>query len=107
MALLAALCMGTGAFLFASNFSDFGILGIGVLGMGGTLISALIKLVKEISFRLSTGKWVKDKNSRIRTDDGKIKWIFLVPLISNILCNFLYTLVLSVGWKLAKASGLN
>ena len=107
MSLLAGACMGIGNFLFASNFSGRGLLGLGVLGPGGTILCLLIRIIKESIFRVKQGKWIKDKNSRVKNEDGSIKWKSLIPLIANVATNFIYLVVLTIGWKLAKASGLN
>ena len=53
------------------------------------------------------GKWIKSKNSRVKNDDGSVKWKALIPLTANVATNFTFLVVLSIGWKLAKASGLN
>ena len=99
--------MGTGAFLFASNFSDFGIFGLGITGPGGAVLCILIRLFKDIAFRVRSGAWTNKNNSRVYTPEGKIRFLSLVPLLGSVLTNVGYLLVLTVGWKLAKACGLN
>jgi len=107
MSLLAGACMGTGSFLFASNFSDKGLLGLGMVGPSGTLLCVVIRLIKEINYRRRNGSWIKEKNSRVKTPEGKWKWSSCIPLWGNILTNFGYLVCLTLGWKLAKACGLN
>ena len=107
MALLAGACMGTGNFLYASNFSYLGMPGLGLVGPSGTAICVIIRIVKECRYHKRTGKWVKEENSRLMTPEGKLKWGSCVPLIANVLTNFGFLVVLSFGWKLAKAAGLN
>ena len=59
MALLAGACMGTGAFLYASNFSMRGLPGLGMIGPSGTALCITIRLIKEIRFKRRTGSWIK------------------------------------------------
>ena len=99
--------MGTGNFLFASNFSYLGMSGLGLVGPSGTAICVVIRVVKECMYHRRTGRWIKEENSRLLTPEGKLKWSSCIPLVANVLTNFGFLLVLSVGWKLAKAAGLN
>jgi len=78
-----------------------------MIGPSGTTLCLLIRLFKEIKFKRATGSWFKKENSRVLKPDGKIRWSSLIPLIANICTNFGFLLVMSVGWKLAKASGIN
>ena len=41
------------------------------------------------------------------TPEGKILWKSIIPVIVGVLTNGAYLLVLSLGWKLAKASDMN
>ena len=53
--LLAGACMGTGTFLFASRFSDLGILGKGLLGPGPTIYCLVLRLFNECKYRRKNG----------------------------------------------------
>lgn len=57
---------------------------------------------------MKNGRWTKEKGSYLLTDgDRKIRWSSLIPIFASFLTNTLYLLAMSIGWKLAKASGLN
>ena len=100
--------MGTGAFLFASNFSkDLGLTGLALIGPFAFVMCIVIRVIQECRFKRRTGSWFKKENSRIMTKDGKYVWTTLIPLFANVLTNFGYLLVISIGWKLAKACGIN
>ena len=72
--------MGTGAFIYASKYSEQGLLGTAVLGPMTFVVYTFVKLVREVSFKCRTGSWVKSKNSVWITDEGKIRWSSLIPL---------------------------
>ncbi len=99
--------MGTGAFIFASNFSDQGIYGTGLIGPIPAILCFIIRLIIEKRYKKETGWWTKPKNSHYYTDDRKVRYSTLIPLIGNVLTNALYLLAMTIGWKLAKSSGLN
>lgn len=99
--------MGTGAFVFASRFSGLGILGTGLLGPGPTLYCLLLRLYKECKYKRKNGHWCKKEGSRVLNQDGTIMWKSAIPVAVNILTNGGYLLAMSLGWKFAKAAGLN
>lgn len=103
----AGACMGTGAFIYASNFSQYGTLGVGIIGPGVVLYTALFRIILECRYKHKTGRWIKPKGSRVMTPEGKLIWKSWIPVIVNLLTNGGYLCVMSFGWKLAKASGLN
>ena len=107
VSLLAGACMGTGAFIFASSFSEYGMIGTGILAPGPFFFCLIIRLFQEIRFRRRTGSWFKKEGSRVKTPEGKIIWKSLIPVAVNVITNALYLIVITIGWKLAKASGLN
>ena len=100
--------MGTGSFLYASNFSEYGMVATGILGPGPALLCLVIRLTLEIKYRVKMGTWFKaGPASRVRTPQGKILWKSLIPIAMNILTNMGQLVVLSLGWKFAKASNMN
>ena len=99
--------MGTGAFIFASKYSEQGLLGTAVLGPMTFVVYTFVKLVREVSFKCRTGSWVKSKNSVWITDEGKIRWSSLIPLLNYIIFNIAYVLVMTVAWRFARKAGLN
>ena len=97
-ALMAGACMGTGAFIFASNFSDYGIIGTGILAPGPFIMCLATRTYKEISYKRRTGSWFKPGNaSRVMTPEGKILWKSLIPVTVNLLTNGGYLVVMSLG----------
>ena len=103
---MGGVCMGTGAFIYASNFAEYGILATGILGPVPFIYCLIIRIVCEVKYRYKTGTWFKDKNSRVY-QDGKIVWSSLIPLIVGMSTNFGYLLIMSLGWDFAKASDMN
>ena len=99
--------MGSGAFLYATSFSNYGIVGTGMISPGPLLFCLIIRVVEEVRFKRKTGSWFKRQGSRVMTPEGEILWITLIPLTVNAITNVLYLIVLTFGWKFAKASGLN
>lgn len=99
--------MGTGAFLYAANYSDYGLDGSGVLGPGAFIVFLLMKVVRELIFRKKTGSWVKTKNSSWVKEDGKVRWSSLIPLLCNMGVNIGYTIVMTFAWNFAEQANLN
>ena len=105
--LAAGFMMGTGAFLYAANYSDYGLDGSGVLGPGAFIVFLLMKVVRELIFRKKTGSWVKTKNSSWVKEDGKVRWSSLIPLLCNMGVNIGYTIVMTFAWNFAEQANLN
>ena len=105
--LMAGASMGTGSFLFASNFSDYATYGLAIIGPGGFLMCMMIRVITECRYRIRTGSWFKPKGSRVMGDDGKLLWRSLIPITVNVLTNGGMLVVMALGWKLGKAAGLN
>ena len=100
--------MGTGAFIYANSYSEYGLAGSGVLGPGAFIMYLVIKVFREIRFRSKNGKWAKSQNSSwVRDEDRKIRWMSLVPLLGNVACNLGYTIVMTFAWNFAEQGGLN
>lgn len=53
--------MGTGAFIYAANYSEYGLAGSGVLGPGAFVFYLLFKVSLEVRNRCKTGRW-RDPN---------------------------------------------
>ena len=48
---LAGLCMGTGAFIYASNYAKYGIFGTGLTGPINVVFYTLFKAIRESKYR--------------------------------------------------------
>ena len=95
--------MGTGAFIYANSYSEYGLVGSGVLGPGAFIMYLILKVFREVAYRCKTGKWTKDESSSWKKEeDGKIRWISIVPLLGNIACNIGYTIVMTFAWNFAE-----
>ena len=92
------MTMGTGAFIYASNFAHLGFIGNGVLGPGVLLAAIVAKIILETQYRLRKGVWFKPTKSAWRKEDGKFYFINLVPMCLNALTNGLYTVVMTFAW---------
>ena len=103
----AGMCMGSGSFIYANNFAQYGLVGNGVLGPGAWVIFVIIKLTAEVRYRLKHGRWTKAKGSAWFTDEGKFKPKTLIPLTSHTLTNMGYTICLTFCWTWAKQAGMN
>lgn len=103
----AGLCMGSGQFIFASNFSKYGFKSNGLFGPGTLILCIIAKLTLEIPYYLKNRRWFKEADSAWRTPEGKIKWTGVVALLTNSLANLGYTIALNLAWKFARMGGLN
>ena len=80
----------------------------GILGPAPFLMCLTIRLSQEICYRAKKDTWFKEgSKSRVRTPEGQILWKSLIPVFINILTNASYLVVLTLGWKFAKASNIN
>jgi drug/metabolite transporter (DMT)-like permease len=104
---MAGLLMGSGAFIFASNFSEFGFKANGLLGPGTLIVCVGAKLAIEVSYFLKHRRWFKESGSAWRTPEGKFKWTGLLAVAINCATNFGYTLVMNLAWRFARIGGLN
>lgn len=57
--LFAGFFMGTGAFLYAANYSEYGLSGTGILGPGATIMFLLVKIFRELKHYYKTKAWFK------------------------------------------------
>lgn len=99
--------MGTGAFIYASNYADYGLAGSGVLGPGAFVVFLLAKLIREVIYRSKNRSWVKPLRSSWFLETGKVRWSSLVPLLGNMGANIGYTIVMTFAWRFADEAGLN
>ena len=66
--LVAGACMGCGAFLYATNFSEHGMIAVGIIGPVPFLVTFLIRVSLEIRYRVKNGScFKKAPASRVRT----------------------------------------
>ena len=108
----AGACMGTGAFIYATNFGKYGVLGPGCMAPGTLVVLLTIEAMIEGVYRCKHGRCIKDKDSCLLTDkDGdakrSLRWKHCIPLQANVICIVGYIYVMTVGWELAKRSGMN
>lgn len=107
LSILAGFSMGTGAFIFASGYSEYKIFGTGLTGPGAFVYTTVLRLSMESTYRCRTGRWTKPTNSRVLKDDGSIKWFSLFPLFMNFATNGLYLCAMTFAWDFAKRGGIN
>jgi len=105
--LAAGFMMGTGAFLFASKYSEYGLAGSGVLGPGAGVAFLLVKIIREVVYWCKHKSWVKPNKSSWVTDESKFRWSSLIPLLCNMGVNIGYTIVMSFAWNFAEQANLN
>ena len=99
--------MGTGAFVFATRYSQYGLAGTGILGPPIFVIYTLWTLALAVSYRCKHGQWLKKENSRLVDEGGRFKCKnMLLPLFHAIM-NVGYLFVMSTAWDFAKRGGLN
>ncbi len=99
--------MGTGAFLYAFNYSSYGLAGSGILGPVPAVFYTLFKVFHEVKYRYKTGRWTRPSGSSWLTDEGKFRWSTLIPLCGNTGANIGYTVVMTFAWRFATQGGLN
>jgi len=99
--------MGTGAFLYAFNFSVHGLAGSGILGPVPAIVYTLFKVIHEVRYRCKNGRWTRPYGSTWLTDERKFRWSSLIPLIGNTGANIGYTVVMTFAWRFATQGGLN
>ena len=78
-----------------------------MLGPGTFIVFALIKVIREVVFRVRTGTWFRPKDSAWITDEGRFRWSSIIPFCNYVCLNICYILVMTVAWIYAKKAGLN
>lgn len=102
--------MGTGAFIYANSYSEYGLAGSGVLGPGAFLVFTVFKVANEAIYRCKKGRWTKEeKSSWVKEDHAgpSIRCKSWIPLLGNVACNIGYTIVMTFAWNFAEQAGLN
>mmetsp|Transcript_9869 Transcript_9869/g.12241 ORF Transcript_9869/g.12241 Transcript_9869/m.12241 type:complete len:290 (-) Transcript_9869:183-1052(-) len=99
--------MGTGAFIYASNYSEHGLVGSAVLGPGPFVVFSMIKLIREIVYRCRKKTWVRPEDSAWVSKEGGIRWSSIIPLAVNVSNNVAYVLIMTIAWRFARQAGLN
>ena len=102
----AGFFTGTGAFLYAPNYSRYGFAGAGILGPGTIAVFLMWRLACEIRHKIRKGTWFKKKGTRV-FGSGDKSWKNLVPLLIIACGNITFVVVISFTWKFAKIGGLN
>ena len=99
--------MGFGQFIYATNYSQEGLISVGYLGPLPLICIILFKCFEAIKKKLQTGKVIDYKTSNIFYEDGSIKWINLIPLASNWYGNTAHMVFFAIAFRYAKLGGLN
>jgi len=99
--------MGTGAFIYAYNYSQYGLAGSGVLGPGAFIFYLIFKVVHEATYCCKNRTWFKTVGSTWLTDERELRWSSLIPLLGNTGANIGYTIVMTFAWRFADQGGLN
>ncbi len=99
--------MGTGAFIYASNYAKYGIFGTGLMGPFNFVFYILLKAIRESRYRCKNLSWVKPKNSIWFKIDGSVRWSSLVPLLVHIVTNMGYNISMTYAWTFARQANLN
>ena len=116
-ALLAGITMGSGSFIFATNYAKLGMMGGGICGPGVFIIFLIIWTVRQTYYRCKTGSWTFPVDvdhpdfprgrSRLLKKDGSLRWSNLVPFFGNIACNVCYLICMTYAWYFAKLGDMN
>lgn len=106
-AITAGICMGTGNFIYASNYSYLGFQGNGLLGPGALLVFSIVKFIREYTHFKREGRWFKANNSAWIDQNGAVYYKNFVPLLVNGLTGFGFSVVMTFAWRFAKMGGMN
>ena len=115
--LAAGITMGTGSFIFASNYADLGLAGGGLCGPGVFVVFLAIWVFRQAYYRCKTGRWTfagDDEHpdyplgkSRLVKKDGTLRWSNLIPFLGNVTVNVSYLIVMTYAWHFAKLGDIN
>mmetsp|Transcript_11641 Transcript_11641/g.19671 ORF Transcript_11641/g.19671 Transcript_11641/m.19671 type:complete len:82 (+) Transcript_11641:302-547(+) len=75
--------MGVGQFIYATHFSSIGFLGTGFIGPLPLVLLTLFKIAIALRNKVTKGVFIDRKNSNIVDEEGKFKWLNLIPIFGN------------------------
>ena len=99
--------MGTGSYLYAVDFAQYGFLGNGIMGPGTFFVTLFCKIILELRHRIKHKRWFRRENSAWLTPKGKCYWINLIPLAGNFSMNSLYLIIMTFAWRFSVIGGMN
>ena len=104
--LLGGVAMGTGGYLYASNYAEFGLAANGLLGPGAFIFYLFIKVFRESKHKVKTGTWFKKESAWIKSDSS-VRWNSLIPLSVNVTTNIGWSIIMTYAWDFAGKANLN
>ena len=102
--LLAGFMMGTGSFIYAVNYTDYGFVATGILGPGGFIIFFIVKVLREVIYRCRIKSWTKpiEESSWLQPQTGKIKWGSIIPVLGTASCTVGRIGIMTYAWGFAE-----
>ena len=75
--------IGLASYSYAANFSEYGFVGTGAMAPFTAASIISIKFGLAIFYRVTTGRWLKERDSALVTDRPvrKLKWTNLMPVL--------------------------
>ena len=64
-------------------------------------------MVRVTSYRCKTGSWTNPRKSRLVKEDGRLRWLHLIPLLGNSAINVGYIEFMTYAWYFAKLGDIN
>ena len=105
--ILAAMSMGVGQYIYAVNFSKYGIIGTGFIGPVPLLLLIIFKLSFAIRNKINLGVFINPEKSNIVDREGNFIKKNLVPLLGNWYANTAHVFLFTYAFKYAKLGGMN
>ena len=101
--------MGTGAFIYATRYTQYGFTATGLFGPGTFIFALIFKALIELHYRCKESRWLKPNNKSVFFDVElkKIKWLAVVALLMQVITNNGYFFALTYAWEFAKLGGMN
>lgn len=105
--LLASFSMGTSNYMYAVNFSNEGLIAPAYLGPVTLVIMIVLKTLVIFYDKCKNGQFFTKKNSNIFLEDGSLKKMNLIPLLSNCYANTAHVFFFTMAFKYGKLAGIN
>ena len=99
--------MGVGLYIYATNFSKYGIIANAFVGPIPLILLLIWKMSIACYNKYTIGTFIDRKSSNIVDGEGEFRYENIIPLVGNWLANIAHIFLFTYAFKFARLGGLN